>query len=439
MNCDNRYTLPTGAVQHREGRSVCLADSETVALSAGRPVRRAGITVLMCLFALVTSLLGAAMVSSPAHASDPVDTFVGQWNGKYADFDGAYGAQCVDLFNFYNRDVVKAPRIAVGTAAQLFGAAPASHYEKLPANAAPRKGDVAVWGTSWPYTSAGHVAIVLADQGGNIQVLTQNPGATKIASMTKSYLSGYLRPRNLGGNSGANPVGNVDEVSSPANGKVRVRGWAFDPDDSGASLQVHVYVGGPAGQPGADGYPVTASVPRPDVNNIHRIGGDHGFDSVLSTGKVGPTQVCLYAINIGGGGNTLLGCRTVTLGDPTPRGALDEVTATPGAVKVRGWTFDPDAPSRSLLVHIYIGPQPGEPGGGAVEFSANSSRPDVNSAYGISGSHGFERTIKTKARGAQRVCAYAINIENGGTNPQIGCKTVTVTEPEPGFGFGSLS
>ena len=69
---------------------------------------------------------------SPAHANGTVDAFVNRWNGSYADYDGAYGAQCVDLFNYYNRDVVKAPRIAVNYAAQLFGAAPSSHYELSP-------------------------------------------------------------------------------------------------------------------------------------------------------------------------------------------------------------------------------------------------------------------------------------------------------------------
>lgn len=197
-------------------------------------------TALVAVMLMIGGLLLAFVSASPARAATTVDGFVAQWNGKYADYDGAYGAQCVDLFNFYNRDVVGAPRIGVGTAAQLYGVAPASHYEKLPANAGPRKGDVAVWGSSWPYSSAGHVAIVLADQGGNIQVLTQNPGATKVSSMTKAHLSGYLRPRNLPGNApsapaGKNPVGHIDEVSSPANGQVRVRGWAFDPDSTGGS------------------------------------------------------------------------------------------------------------------------------------------------------------------------------------------------------------
>ena len=78
----------------------------------------------MAMLGVVLGIVGLAGVSSPAHANGTVDAFVNRWNGSYADYDGAYGAQCVDLFNYYNRDVVKAPRIAVNYAAQLFGAAP---------------------------------------------------------------------------------------------------------------------------------------------------------------------------------------------------------------------------------------------------------------------------------------------------------------------------
>ncbi|GAA4758613.1 hypothetical protein GCM10023217_33860 [Gordonia alkaliphila] len=55
-----------------------------------------------------------------------------------------------------------------------------------------------------------------------------------------------------------------------------------------------------------------------------------------------------------------LGCRAVNIGDPQPKGVLDEVTAYRGGlVKVRGWSFEPDQTPASLRVHVYIGPQPG--------------------------------------------------------------------------------
>lgn len=38
-----------------------------------------------------------------------VDQFLAKYQNKSNDFDGMYQAQCFDLFQFYNRDVVGAP------------------------------------------------------------------------------------------------------------------------------------------------------------------------------------------------------------------------------------------------------------------------------------------------------------------------------------------
>ncbi|MFI8774639.1 CHAP domain-containing protein [Gordonia sp. NPDC062954] len=385
----------------------------------------AAITFIVAVLGMTIAGLTVA-TPGDASAGTSVDGFVSQWNGRHADFDGAYGAQCVDLFNFYNRDVVGAPRVRVDHAADLFGASSASHYQRLSPAATPRKGDVAVWGKDWPYgRGAGHVAIVLADQGGNIQVLTQNPGATKISSMTKNYLTGYLRPRSLAPAPRAhNPVGHIDQVASPKSGTVRVRGWAYDADNSGSSIEVHAYAGGHAGTAGAVGRALRANVARPDVNKAFGIGGNHGFDLTFDPRRYGSIPVCLYAINIGDGGNVLLGCPAVRIADPHPKGVLDEVSVVASnQVRVRGWSFDPDASGTSVKVHIYVGPQPGQPGAKAIAVTANGSRPDVNRAYGISGRHGFDHRVTVSSPRGKKVCAYAINIHRGVTNPAIGCKT----------------
>lgn len=383
--------------------------------------------IVAAIIACAAAVMGFAATAPNAMALTSVDGFVSQWNGKSADYDNAYGAQCMDLFNFYNRDVVGAPRVAVATAAQVYGAAPAN-YTRLGASAPAVKGDVAVWGSGLPNGTggAGHVAIVLADQGGSLQILTQNPGATHIASMSKAYLTGYLRPKNLTPPSN-NPTGSVDEVSSPRAGVVRIRGWALDRDDAGAAIQVHAYVGGQAGAPNAEGHPFAANGARPDVNSAIGVPGNHGFDATFAVSRSGNLPVCIYGINIGGGGNVLLGCRTIGIADPNPKGALDEATALGlGTIKVRGWSFDPSDSAKLNDVHIYVGPQPGQAGSRAIVLRTSKSRPDVNSAFGIGGNHGFDAVVSTSLRGPQTVCAYGINVGEGWTNPQIGCKTVTV-------------
>lgn len=128
--------------------------------------------------------------------SAKVDAFVAKYNGRYVDYDGYYGAQCVDLFNFYNRDVVRAKFAPVGYAAQLWNTHDTSRYTRISASSTPRKGDVAVWKTSYPGGGGyGHVAIVLSTSGTTFTALSQNPGATRKITFTKSYVAGYLRPK----------------------------------------------------------------------------------------------------------------------------------------------------------------------------------------------------------------------------------------------------
>jgi hypothetical protein len=128
--------------------------------------------------------------------SSRVDAFVAKWNGKYADYDLVYGAQCFDLFNFYNRDVVHAARASGMYAYQIWDTYDRSKYTRVAAGSTPRKGDVAVWSSSYPNGSggAGHVAIVLGTSGSGFTALTQNPGATHITTFSKAYLRGFLRP-----------------------------------------------------------------------------------------------------------------------------------------------------------------------------------------------------------------------------------------------------
>lgn len=140
---------------------------------------------------------------SPAPPQAQVDAFVAKYNGKFVDFDRLYGAQCVDLFQQYGKDVVgTGPLYGFMHASLIYERAPGSVYDKLPANAAPRKGDIAVWNnrTGGGY---GHVAIVLQDLGGNgLSVFQQNAPrigqASNVSNFSKANLIGYLRPKSLG-------------------------------------------------------------------------------------------------------------------------------------------------------------------------------------------------------------------------------------------------
>lgn len=94
----------------------------------------------------------------------------------------------------------------------------------------------------------------------------------------------------------------VDGVSTCGS----VYGWAFDPDNSGASISVHIYKGGPAGGGGTMVGNISADQPRGDVNAAYGIAGNHGFNFVIPAGdRDGADKTYyVYAIDSNGTDNT---------------------------------------------------------------------------------------------------------------------------------------
>ena len=210
---------------------------------------------------------------------------------------------------------------------------------------------------------------------------------------------------------GARPVGHLDSIGAAPDGRIRVAGWAFDPDLPASSITVAVHV---------DGREVTrfaANRARSDVNRVYGITGNHGFDTTFAA-PPGDHAVRVYAINVGGGaGNPLFGQGAVRVGTPT--GRLDRVAVTGRTVTLQGWAFDPDQPSTSIRVAVYRN-------GSLVNwFPTDGARPDVNSVYRISGSHGYSAQISCPP-GRQEFKVYAINVGPAAGNPIIGSRTVTV-------------
>lgn len=114
-------------------------------------------------------------------------------------------------------------------------------------------------------------------------------------------------------NGGNNPTGCLDGLVG-GTGTVTVSGWAFDRDDMSASLNIHVYIGGQAGDSNAEGIGwITANTYRPDVDNVYGCGGYHGYDVTIQTTKTGTQAVYVYAINVGSGENVLIGSGTVNI------------------------------------------------------------------------------------------------------------------------------
>jgi hypothetical protein len=139
-----------------------------------------------------------------------------QWvngaNGRGIDEDGAFGNQCWDLWSNFAQQVLGVPQSATSTHAggpgthhpgyaceiwHQFSSSPLpAWFTTVPPSSGALPGDVAIWEWGTGVGPSSHVAIVILDQGGAIQTLTQNPGVSNVRSFTKSGLLGYLRPKN---------------------------------------------------------------------------------------------------------------------------------------------------------------------------------------------------------------------------------------------------
>lgn len=213
------------------------------------------------------------------------------------------------------------------------------------------------------------------------------------------------------------PISNYEALSAKYQ-NVLITGWSFDPDSPSAISQVALYRDGI----GVGWFATNAN--RPDVNSAFGISGIHGLSLSLTNQPVGEHSYCLYAIDSQGvAGNPALGCRTIAVtATPlaAPKGSFDEVSAANGSVTIRGWSFDPDSPSVSNQVAVYRN------GVGLAQYSANVARPDVDSAFSISGNHGFQFALAAEPSGSNTYCIYAIDIPGTVPNPLLGCRTITV-------------
>jgi hypothetical protein len=115
-----------------------------------------------------------------------------------------------------------------------------------------------------------------------------------------------------------NPIGALD-LAAAGPGQVRIRGWAFDGNAPTEPLAIRLVVGGREGDAGVASYDLgpVANLPRRDVRlEYPEAGGRHGFDLGLPTVKSGRQRVCVYALDIDPGEDSLLGCKAVTISVP---------------------------------------------------------------------------------------------------------------------------
>jgi Domain of unknown function (DUF1906) len=124
-----------------------------------------------------------------------------------------------------------------------------------------------------------------------------------------------------------------------------------------------------------------------------------------------------------------VGVATAPVGGDDPLGSLDlSGSPSPGQVRIKGWAYDPDAPTSPLAIRAYVGGRAGA--AGALEYElgaiATRSRADVAAKNPLAGpKHGFDVSFPTVKSGPQPVCVYAVN-SGPGADQLLGCRTVGI-------------
>lgn len=132
-----------------------------------------------------------------------LDEFVKNYEGKQVDYDGAFGAQCVDLFRQYSKEVLNISEHtgAVEGAKDLY-----LNFEKMPLMKkyfekvfTPRKGDIVIFDKT-ESNKYGHVAVVIFCTYKTLVVFEQNGFAQERGAYVKirnfQKILGFIRRKN---------------------------------------------------------------------------------------------------------------------------------------------------------------------------------------------------------------------------------------------------
>ncbi|MBX4187217.1 MAG: right-handed parallel beta-helix repeat-containing protein, partial [Candidatus Doudnabacteria bacterium] len=189
--------------------------------------------------------------------------------------------------------------------------------------------------------------------------------------------------------------------------------------------------------------------------NATSVSINQGIGTVAASGtrSVNPTVTTTYTITATNTDGTVTASTTLTVGaaaNQLPTGTFDGVRTD--GITLYGWSYDPDANTSPINVQIFVN---GPVGTGTLigTVSTTFTRTDVNSNFGITGTHGFELVIPTQYRdgAAHNYYAYGIDFNDstrstllggsprsitaGGTNPPSGSWTAPIGIPTPNFGI----
>ena len=232
------------------------------------------------------------------------------------------------------------------------------------------------------------------------------------------------------------PTGSL-EICEVSRGKIHVAGWAYDPDETGKSIEIHVYVGSDYTKVNVrDIFTFVTEKESTDITNAFGISGKHRFDVWHNTNASGKQPIYVYAIDTAGGAASWLrpinaannGYVDNTYNIPAntaPEGVVDSISGGIKKITVSGWARDIDEPNKNLEIHIYIG-------GDYSSYDPKSSNvikkiitTDMTNNDG--GKHRFSADIDVSKVGDNiPVYIYAIDTD-GGANTKISAANAKVS------------
>ncbi len=291
---------------------------------------------VLCVLTVLIAFWGLCSISVSAMTRDQAVNWAKSSVGTAFNVDGIYGNQCSDFGSAYINYILygdpyywqhsggKGYTTYMGY--NYYGLSYPSGWQKI-ANTpdfVPQPGDIVCFAAG-SSNSAGHVAVAVEGSTTSyIKLIEQDGNAnggngTPAKYATWSYYSqwgniqGVIRPKWDNAPTARLPIGHLDSFSGGA-GTIRIGGWAVDEDTPNTPVEIHVYVGGPAGQ-GA-GYNIgKASINRPGLG----WGDNHGFNKIFTVNQRGQQKIYIYAIDTSDSSkHTEIATATVNITNPTP-------------------------------------------------------------------------------------------------------------------------
>ena len=148
----------------------------------------------------ITAGINLSAYAATSHTQQEAVNWANSHVGKALDYDGAYGAQCVDLIYYYYNYLGVSPQGGNANAYMSNSLPSGWKRVKYTSGMVPQPGDIAVWKTniSGVTGSYGHVSIVISAHSSTFVTVQQNSSGrqycTKDSDRKNSWLDCVIRP-----------------------------------------------------------------------------------------------------------------------------------------------------------------------------------------------------------------------------------------------------